>query len=166
MRILVISDTHHRWQRLDDLLKGDHRFDRIFHLGDLVQDAEDIESVYGIPVDVVAGNCDWGNPGAPSNKIVEIMDKKFFLTHGHREHVKYGDSVLRQLIAEEGYDMVLYGHTHVAVLADEGQGIIMNPGSLSQPRDGGGPSFGVIHLDDKGKIHTNIVRLDDIDTTS
>ncbi len=158
MRILVISDTHKQLGHVIDILSGDHRFDRIFHLGDLVHDAEDIEAFSGVIVDKVAGNCDWGGDGAPSSKEVEIRGKKFFLCHGHQQHVKYGDSVLRQMALEGDYDGIFYGHTHHATYDYEGDCLIMNPGSISLPRDGE-PSYGVIHIDDNGVIHTNIVRI-------
>ena len=159
MRILVISDTHKHISRVIDLLSGDHRFDRVIHLGDLVYDAEDIEAFSELPVDAVAGNCDWGNSGKPYSKILEVLGKKIYLCHGHREHVKFGDSVLRQMIEKEGYDVVLYGHTHEARMDWEGDSLIMNPGSISLLRDGS-PSYGVLHIDDQGVIHPNIVRID------
>lgn len=158
MRILVISDTHRRIGRVMDLLTGDHRFDRIIHLGDLVHDAEDIDSFCGIPIDSVAGNCDWGVSGKPYHKVLHLEGKRIYICHGHREHVKFGDSMLRQLIRQDRYDVVLYGHTHMADVVWEGDSIIMNPGSISQPRDGY-PSYGVIHIDEQGRIHSNIVRI-------
>jgi len=158
MRILVLSDTHRHIGAVLELLRGDHRFDRIVHLGDLVSDAIDIESVSGVHVDYVAGNCDWGGDNAPTKKIVHLEGKKIYLCHGHREHVKSGDSVLRQMIRKDGYDIALYGHTHTADITWEGDSLIMNPGSISLPRDGD-PSFGVIQIDTKGLIHTNIVRI-------
>ena len=160
MRILVISDTHKRIGRVIDLLKGDHRFDRIIHLGDHVSDAEDIEHIIGLPVDYVAGNCDWGSSSVAYDKTLMFAGKRFYVCHGHRVHVKHGDQVLRQLIRKEGYDMALYGHTHQAAIAYEDDSIIMNPGSISLPRDGS-PSYGVIHIDHQGIIHANIVRIED-----
>ncbi len=157
MRILVLSDTHRHIGALLELLGGDHRFDRIFHLGDMVSDAIDINSISGVPVDYVAGNCDWGS-GAPNKKVVVVKNKKFYLCHGHREHVKSGDGVLRQLIRKDGYDGALYGHSHRADISWEGDSFIMNPGSISLPRDGE-PSYGVITIDDNGLIHTNIARM-------
>lgn len=160
MRILVLSDTHRHIEAVLELLSGDHRFDRIFHLGDMVSDAIDIESVSGLEVDYVAGNCDWGGSQGPNKKIVHIGGKKIYLCHGHREHVKSGDGFLRSMLRKEGYDIALYGHTHMAKIAWEGDSLIMNPGSISLPRDGQA-SYAVINIDEHGAIHPNIVRIDE-----
>lgn len=157
MRILVISDTHRQLDRVMTLLSGDHRFDRIIHLGDLVRDAEDIESFSGLPVDMVAGNCDWGSSGAPNQRILTLGGKRILITHGHMEQVKRGQGILRRKLVEENCDIALFGHTHVAVTDWEGERLVMNPGSISQPRDGG-PSFGTLHIDAKG-VHAHIARL-------
>lgn len=159
MRILVISDTHRHLGHVIDLLEGDHRFDAIIHLGDHLSDAEDLMSMYDLPVACVAGNCDFGVGKNAYSQVVEYMGKRIYICHGHMARVKYGDEMLRQLIREEGYDMALYGHTHCASISYEGDSILMNPGSISLPRDGD-PSFGVIHIDEKGAIHTNIARID------
>lgn len=158
MRILVVSDTHRHIKAVLKLLKGNHGFDRIFHLGDLVSDAIDIESLCGIHVDYVTGNCDWGDSHGPNKKIVVLANKKIYLCHGHREHVKSGDRILRQMIRQEGYDIALYGHTHSANISWEGDSLIMNPGSISLPRDGKA-SYGVINIEDDGTIRSNIMRI-------
>lgn len=159
MRLLVISDTHKHIGRVLRLLQGAHRFDGVIHLGDHIRDAEDIESITDLPVTAVTGNCDWWSDGGSANLVMECEGKRLYLCHGHMEHVKYGDQTLRQLIREEGYDMALFGHTHTASVSYEGDSVLMNPGSISLPRDGA-PSYGVIHIDERGSIHTNIVRID------
>lgn len=159
MRLLVISDTHRHIGPVIDLLQGDHRFDRILHLGDMVQDALDLESLFDLPLDVVSGNCDWGSAGVRHHEVLELAGKRIFMTHGHMEHVKAGDGLLRKIATKENYDVILYGHTHHADVQYEGDCILMNPGSIGLPRDGA-PSYGVIHIDESGTIHTNIVRIE------
>ncbi len=158
MRLLVISDTHKKLSDVIDLLSGDHRFDAVLHLGDLIKDAEDIESMFDLPVYYVAGNCDWGASASVQQRIVEFEGVRIFMTHGHHYRVKHSDGLLRKIAKKENFDVVLYGHSHQASVTYEGNCIIMNPGSISLPRDGK-KSFGVIHIDSTKKIHTNIVRL-------
>jgi putative phosphoesterase len=157
MRILVISDTHRKLKNVIELLQGNHKFDRIFHLGDLVGDAQDLESIFNIPVDYVAGNCDWGQT-QPYEKVVEIQEKIFLLTHGHHFFVKSGTHMLHELAKKEEHDVIMYGHTHEAKIEYEKKCVIFNPGSISLPRDGS-PSFGVINIDSQGKIVVNIARI-------
>lgn len=158
MRLLVISDTHRHIERVINLLEGEHRFDALIHLGDMVEDALDLYELFGLPVYYVPGNCDWGSSNGAYDKVLEVMGKRIYICHGHMSRVKHNDGILRQLIIKEGYDVALYGHTHIARIDYEGDSILMNPGSISLPRDGQ-PSFGVIHIEDTGLIHSNIVRI-------
>lgn len=158
MRILVISDTHKRISKVVDLLEGDHGFDHICHLGDNVRDAEDIESIYETPITYVSGNCDYYNPGVSAEEMLTFGEHRIFLTHGHRYHVKSSLNMLREIIDSGRANIVLFGHTHRAMTEYYGNGIIFNPGSISLPRDGE-PSYGVIHIDDAGNAHVNIVRI-------
>lgn len=155
-KILVISDTHGRKGAMFDLVARITDADRIFHLGDVVADAVDLESVVDIPVDYVAGNCDFYEMSAPQKKIVEIMGNKFYLCHGHHERVKYSLGYLEQLAEDNHYDCILFGHTHRSHLSHVGRKILLNPGSISLPRDGKKPSFAIIQIDDKGRIHATL----------
>lgn len=158
MRILVISDTHKKLNHVIDLLSGDHRFDHIIHLGDLVSDARDIESVFELPVTCVRGNCDYYELEARAEEVLEIGGIRIMACHGHLYHVKASLHGLRKAIDERDMDVVLYGHTHKSKIEYHGDGIIMNPGSIGLPRDGA-PSFGVIHIESTGKVHVNIARI-------
>ena len=158
-KILVISDSHGRKGAMLDLLQRVSDADRIFHLGDVVSDALDLEAVVNIPVDYVAGNCDFYEMHAPQKKIVEIFGKKFYLCHGHHEGVKYSLGVMEQLAAENDYDCLLFGHTHIQHMSYYNQKIILNPGSISMPRDGQKPGFGIIQIDREGRIHATLSHL-------
>ncbi len=155
-KILVISDTHGRKRSMFKLVDRISDADRIFHLGDLVGDAMDLESVVDIPVDYVAGNCDFYENRVPQRKIVEILGKKFYLCHGHHEGVKYSLRNLEHLIDENDYDCVLFGHTHMSHMSYHKEKIILNPGSISSPRDGKKPSFAIIQIDEKGRIYATL----------
>lgn len=158
IRILVISDTHHKLSRIIDLLSGNHKFDHIIHLGDNVSDAEDIQSIFDIPITMVKGNCDFYTSGVHTDEVIEIEGISMFACHGHMYHVKGSTHLLRQLVDQHGYDIVLFGHTHRAMIEYYGESILMNPGSISLPRDGA-PSFGVITIDNAKKAHVNIARI-------
>ena len=61
----------------------------------------------------------------------------------------YPDAPLGDALDLEGYDMVICGHTHYPMQRDARGTIWLNPGSLGQPRDGGGFSYCVIDTDDR-----------------
>lgn len=155
MRILVISDTHGRIKSSVDIARKGN-YDLIFHLGDHYRDGIEIAKKTDIVVHAVVGNCDFSNQN--EEKTLTINGRKIKLIHGHRHHVKMTDAVLRDLVREENLDMLFYGHTHVAETIFEGEAIILNPGSISLPRDGA-PSYAILEIDDDGKFSIEIARL-------
>ena len=135
MQIGVISDTHMVISSIERLEKEIKGVDMIIHLGDNVDDIATIEKYFKGKIINVKGNCDF-SAIVPSDRLVEVCNKKIFLTHGHRYGVKENLSALRYKALETGADIVLYGHTHIAKMEFE-EGIwYINPGSASLPRDG------------------------------
>lgn len=158
-KILVVSDSHGRRGPIMDLIRRITDLNHIFHLGDVVSDAEDLEAICGVPVDYVAGNCDFYEMNAPQRKIVEVLGKKFYLTHGHNEGVKYSLARLQALSEGNEYDGILFGHTHEAFLDYFGGTLVLNPGSVSLPRNGDEATFAIIQIDDKGRVHGTLGRV-------
>lgn len=154
-KILVISDTHKRIGPVIDLIDRITDLNHIIHLGDVIKDAMDLEAIYDIPVDYVPGNCDYA-PTEPSKKVIEILGKRFFITHGHLYGVKNGTETLREIAKQYKYDGVLFGHTHTPFLGYVEETIIMNPGSLIEPRNFSKPSFGIIQIDREGAVHATL----------
>lgn len=71
-------------------------------------------------------------------------DRKFFLTHGHVWNPHNPPPL-------GSCDVLVYGHTHVPVLARDDSGLVLfNPGSISIPKNGLPPTFGL--LDDGGRL--------------
>ena len=69
-----------------------------------------------------------------------------------------GTQMLVEAAKEKGADVVFYGHTHVPELTYEDDITIVNPGSISYPRqDGRHPSYVVIDVDSQGDLHFNLV---------
>lgn len=145
MNILVFSDTHgsidSAVEMYERLSAGIH-FDMIIHCGDYVKDAHDIEDALGIKTVAVPGNCDGSRER--NFKIVGTPSGKILVTHGHAENVKFYLNNLVYLAKENGCSMVCFGHTHRAV-NDVAKGIhLINPGSLTNPRDGSSGSCAIL----------------------
>lgn len=155
-KILVISDTHRKISHVIDLIDRITDLNHIIHLGDVVEDAEDLKALYNVPIDYVAGNCDFYNVDAPQSKRVVICGKSFYLTHGHREHVKSTLGNLAYIADAEKVDVVLFGHTHQPVLVYHNESIILNPGSISEPRNSKFPSYAIIQIDAEARIHATL----------
>ena len=155
-KILVVSDTHRRIKPVIDVMNQIKDINHIFHLGDMVEDAKEIKAQVQVPVDYVAGNCDFWESDEKLDKKVEILGKNFLLTHGHTYDVKYSIHKLREKLEKENWDAIFFGHTHEPFLEKNEGKIIMNPGSISMPRGGHKAGFGIIKIDDKGCIYAGL----------
>lgn len=152
MKVLILSDTHHGTSNMNKLFNFIEReIDVIVHAGDNFIDSVYLSNNTGKPVLAVAGNCDFDD--VEQEIVFELEGIKFFLTHGHRYGVKYGFSALAEKAKQEGADIAIFGHTHIKEDSILNGVKIINPGSLSQPRDGFEKSFVVMDIDNKKEKH-------------
>lgn len=135
MRFLVLSDTHGGTSYFISEIKKHENIDKIIHLGDYVRDAFEIQKNTKIPVIMVRGNNDYNDVDIPYDLIINVKNHKILITHGHNYKVYFGIQNLYYRALETGCDIVLYGHTH-CYLDENVDGIrILNPGSITMPRD-------------------------------
>lgn len=136
MKILVISDTHGHEENLKKVLKKIKMPDMVLHLGDSEGGEEFIKNMIDCPLHLVAGNCDFFC-SYPRTKVVEAEGIRIFMTHGHYYHVGLGINDLVTAAKANGCSMALFGHTHKPFIERVDDLIILNPGSLSFPRQEG-----------------------------
>lgn len=150
MLIAIISDTH-RMDRYINLAKElIKEADILIHLGDNVEDVDILESGFSGEIYVVSGNCDYSNK-YPKERIIEINGKKIFFTHGDIYGVKNGLNNIYFKGRELEADIVLFGHTHEAMIEKANDMILMNPGSISLPRLKG-RYIGFIDINEDGDV--------------
>ena len=130
-RIVVCSDSHGDFFGLQRILQAQPRADLYIHLGDGERELEDICACYpDRRILFVAGNCDLGS-SAPRYDTCGIGGKRIFYTHGHLFGVKGGIGGAVAAAEREGADILLFGHTHQPFCSNDGNLLILNPGSLS-----------------------------------
>lgn len=146
MKILVFADSHGRTVDMYGLIESILP-DAVIHLGDHYEDACDLRRSYpSLPVYAVRGNNDF-EPDAPLFSVIAPAGVRMYLTHGHRERASWSQSGnVGARAAEEGCAVALYGHTHLRHDQMEGGVRVMNPGSISLPRDGD-PSCLLLEVD-------------------
>lgn len=133
MLIAVISDTHRNEKYIEIAKKYISSADVLIHLGDNTEDIKELARDFKGDVYGVKGNCDFSND-YPKEQIINIYNKKIFITHGDLYGVKYGFNNIYYKAKEIGADIVLFGHTHQQLLIEEDGMVFMNPGSISLPR--------------------------------
>ena len=83
-----------------------------------------------------------------------------FLTHGHRYQVNFGLQTLEEAARLRGADIAMYGHTHVPMINQGKDVTILNPGSLTLPRqDGFFHTYMLMEIDREGEAHFTLCKL-------
>ncbi len=128
MRIGLISDNHHAFDRLELALDKllNEGIDRLLHAGDMGH--ERVLARLGaleVPAQAVFGNNDYAFLEQQPRYAVELEpwcfavgDLKIKLMH------------LPKWLHPEGADLVVFGHTHLPAARVHGQSLIINPGEV------------------------------------
>lgn len=152
MKWIIASDIHGSAYYCKELIKkfNEEKADRMLLLGDVLYHGprNDLPKEYA-PKEViellnamkdkiicVRGNCEaevdqmvLKFPVLADYAILDLGTRLIYATHGH----VYNENNLPPLC--EG-DILLHGHTHIPVCEDRGSYILMNPGSVSIPKEG------------------------------
>ncbi len=151
MKVLVMSDTHHNIRNAVEILNSIKPLgiNTVIHCGDHIDDAYKLKKLYpDIDLYAVPGNCDFMAHGEEYTRIVHIEKVPILITHGHRHSIKWEDySELLIDAAAQGARLAICGHSHAAYLKKEEGIILLNPGSITSPRDFNYPSYAVIDLE-------------------
>lgn len=153
MKILIVSDTHGHDENLEEVLYREGPVDAMIHCGDVEGSEEYYEAWLDCPVYMVRGNNDFFSELEGELEFV-LGGHRFFLTHGHY----YGVSMGVDRLVEEGElrnaDVVLFGHTHQPFFLQTPYMTILNPGSLTYPRQKGRePSYFIMEIDQKNNLN-------------
>lgn len=152
MKVLIVSDTHGYDQNFEAAVNQEAPIDVLIHCGDIEGSEDYFEALVECPVYMVRGNNDFFSD-LPGEMVFRLNDHKIFLTHGHCYGVSMGiEHVLDEGI-DRGADIIMFGHTHRPLLEEENGVTILNPGSLSFPRQvGRKPTYMVMEIDEKNNL--------------
>ena len=161
MKLLVLSDTHGRRDRVEEVLNLHADADAVLFLGDGLREVSDLVEEKGIRLEAVRGNCDFfsffGDNAVAEEQILPFGAYTVLMMHGHTRNVKGGMDRALAYAARTRVDLLLYGHTHIPqeLYLPEGSEAggevltkplrVFNPGSLGQP-NATRPSYGLIQM--------------------
>lgn len=130
--------------------------DLIIHLGDLEGGEDLLEAVAPCPVEMVCGNNDFFSP-YPREKVIEVCGIRIFMCHGHNYGVSMGTERLAEIARQKGCTIAMFGHTHCPVVEQDREVTVVNPGSISYPRQTNRrPSYIVMTIDEAKKASFEI----------
>ena len=162
MKILIISDTHHDINRAETVirkLKKAGPLDILVHCGDYYEDAVRLGNMFGIETVAVKGNCDRCFT-RDEFAILETEAGDFFVTHGNMYNVGYSNEDVYETALKYDCTGAIFGHTHRAENVDLDGFLLLNPGSLSRPRDGSGGTFAILNTSEGG-FEATVLNYDD-----
>lgn len=169
MQILVISDTHGRYDILKRILAEHRDVDFVIHCGDgeyetnrLIAERPELKPW----ILQVRGNCDHSREIPLVREISLPFGHKAIALHGHT--MIYGDfqQNLVQLAKENDADIVLFGHLHTRIDRNVEGVRLFSPGSAAQPRDQFPAGFGLLDVMESGVLtsHGNVSRSASLDS--
>ena len=136
---MIVSDSHRNDEILYQLVSEYPKMDLYLHAGDSQSFPEGI-----YPFDACLGNCD----------VYPFPEKRFIRT-------EYGNILMKhfpRISKEEAQDIkvFIFGHTHRYKVYEESGILVINPGSVSLPRDNSDGSFAILTME-KDKIKVDII---------
>jgi len=149
-KLLIMSDTHGDTTLAEKVLGMNPDVDIVIHLGDYCKDADKLQQLYPhIRFEYVYGNCDFIIGNVPAEKLIEVEGQRILLTHGHRYSVKWGIEKLQDKAHNDNIQLLLFGHTHMQQVSYGPGHIILNPGSITDPRDGNRESYAIVIINNE-----------------
>lgn len=111
------------------------------------QEVANLLNEYKHKIIAVRGNCDSEvdqmlieYPMMSDYSIILYNNRRIFLTHGHI----YNEDNLPSL---NGNDVLVHGHTHLPVAKKHNNIYVLNPGSISLPKDNNPNSYAILQDD-------------------
>ena len=130
MKILVVSDSHKRLEKLMKIYELE-RPEIVISAGDHSRDAEELSYLYpDSTYYIVRGNCDIFDRNYENEMVLNLGGSKILLAHGHEYDVKYSYFTIRKEAEKRGCDIVIFGHTHIPYLQKEDGVVLFNPGAV------------------------------------
>lgn len=153
MKVVVFSDAHGNKEGIKRLIEFNPDAYYVISLGDT-----ELKHSFLLDLDIVAIKGNYPRDGGfVFENILELEDKRLFVTHGH----KYGvNTEMRKLLAkgmETEVDIVLYGHTHIPKVDNVAGVLYINPGSMTSQRNDTEPSYLILNIE-KGEKTTYTFR--------
>jgi uncharacterized protein len=138
MRIGLISDTHALIR--PEALAALQGVQLILHAGDVGGLAVIAALEKLAPVRAVSGNIDPPEAGLPTRIDLNVEGVRIHVSHGHELRTPTAE----KLLARYSDDVIVFGHTHRAVIVNDGKRIAVNPGAAGPRRFDVKPSVAML----------------------
>jgi len=152
-KIMVVSDTHRHHENLRRALRHEGLIDMLIHLGDAEGEEDYIRELANCKVEMIAGNNDYFSD-LRREAVIKIGKYNVLLTHGHSYYVSVGLDFIKEEAIGRNLDIVMFGHTHRPVIEIFKEVTLINPGSISYPRQHDKkPTYIIMEIDNEENIN-------------
>lgn len=152
MKILIVSDSHGMDNNLKYVINKVRPIDMLIHLGDFSGNYDYIAQLPESPIEAVCGNNDFFCD-VEDEKLIYIAGYKVFMSHGHRYGVSHNLDRVKSIGMQYNADIIMFGHTHKPLIDKTGDIWIINPGSISLPRQANRlPTYIIMDIDNSGNV--------------
>ncbi|HET7696809.1 MAG TPA: metallophosphoesterase family protein [Vicinamibacterales bacterium] len=153
MLVGLIADTHGLLR--PEVYEAFHGVDVILHAGD-VGGRQILTELRAIaPVHAVYGNVDRpGESGLAGSIDLRLEGVNVHVSHGH----ELGSPTVARLLGAYSADVIVFGHTHKALIERTQGALVVNPGAAGPRRFDVMPSVALLTID-RGRAEVRIVRL-------
>ena len=132
LKLLVISDSHGNYSRIDSIIKKESPLDYIIHCGDGVTDLFHVSIPDSVRIIKVRGNVDRFRVNSIGDSELEkVGGKTCLVVHGDKFGVNRDLDIIYKAAREANADIVFFGHTHVPLFR-KGSPVLFNPGTVSK----------------------------------
>lgn len=150
----LISDTHGLVR--DSVFTALAGVSQILHAGDVGgRDVLDALSAIA-PVQAVYGNVDPIDGLLPGQIALDIAGMSIHVSHGH----ELGSPTPARLLSRYSADILVFGHTHRAVIDRQGARLVVNPGAAGPKRFNLKPSVAILRIEN-GRADAELLTLSD-----
>ena len=138
----LISDTHGLMR--ESALKALRGVDLILHAGDVGRSTCWTRCGAGTG-ECRVWNVDGPGAGLPASFDTELLGQRIHMSHGH----ELGSPTPEALVARYDADILIYGHTHRALVKELRGTLVINPGAAGAARFKLEPSVALLSLPDR-----------------
>ncbi len=150
MKLVVFSDAHGAQDIVQFILDVNTDADYFISLGDHELSQDYLLSNDIIPIKGNAAR----DAGFVFERELEVEGMKLLLTHGHKFAIHRGLNKIGKYAIQKGYDVVLFGHTHIVEVKKIGKLLFLNPGSCASPRNTLPPTYMILDIDKEEITYT------------
>ncbi len=150
----LISDTH--GQVRADVHRALAGVAFILHAGDVCGDEVLMELDLIAPTIAVRGNCDYPDDPRLARQVERVeRGVRIHVSQGH----ELGAPTVDRLLAAYDADVIVYGHTHLPLIARANDRLVVNPGAAGPRRFDIVPSVARLTIGADGEVDVEVVEL-------